>query len=168
MELFLTTRIYSMNNQFQIRRATAGDPDEIISLFRETVLAINKQDYNEEQVRLWSTAADKKDNWLKKIGEQYFVCAVFENKIIGFASLASDGYLDFMYVHKDCQGRGVASLLYQHLEMYAAELKLAKIYSEVSITAKPFFEKKDFVVIGKQQKLLGGVAFVNYRMEKCF
>ena len=156
-----------MNNQFQIRRVTISDVYEITFLFRETVLSVNKQDYNDEQLRVWSAAADKKENWLKKIDEQYFICAVYENKIIGFASLAIDGYLDFMYVHKDYQGRGIASALYRHLEVRAANLQLSKIYSEVSISAKPFFEKKDFVVIEKQEKLLGETGFVNYKMEKC-
>ena len=157
-----------MSNQFEIRRVTAIDLNEITTLFRETVLSINKRDYNDEQVRVWSAAADREENWLKKIDEHYFICAVFENKIIGFASLATDGYLDFMYVHKDYQERGVASLLYRYLETHAADLKLSKIYSEVSITAKPFFEKKEFVIVEKQQKILDGVEFVNYRMEKYF
>ena len=155
-----------MNNQFQIRRATVNDVDDITSLFRETVLSINIRDYDAEQVRIWAGSADKKENWLTKINEQYFIIALSINKIIGFASLAIDGYLDFMYAHKDYQGRGVASLLYQHLEMHGAESGLIKIYSDVSITAKPFFEKKKFAVIEEQRKLLEGVGFVNYRMEK--
>jgi hypothetical protein len=29
---------------------------------------------------------------------------MMENKIVGFSSLAADGYVDFMFTHKDCQG----------------------------------------------------------------
>lgn len=43
--------------------------------------------------------------------EQYYVVVVMKNKITGFSSLASDGYLDFVFVDKDTQGQDRAIAL---------------------------------------------------------
>ncbi|MDX2046189.1 MAG: GNAT family N-acetyltransferase [Chitinophagaceae bacterium] len=149
-----------------IRRASPEDIDEITGIFRSTVLHVNRKDYNEEQVKIWAQSADKSEKFLARMNEQYFIVAEMENSICGFASFASDGYLDLMYVHKDCQGRGIANLLIKELERYAAEQKIHHIYSDASITAKPFFEKMGFVVVKKNSKMLGGTAFINYTMNK--
>lgn len=41
-----------------------------------------------------------------------------------------------------------------------------RIFSEVSITAKPFFEKQRFIVLSEQTILRKGVELTNYKMEK--
>ncbi|NJO25156.1 MAG: GNAT family N-acetyltransferase [Bacteroidia bacterium] len=122
-----------------IRRALPEDIDEITGIFRSTVLHVNRKDYNEEQVKIWAQSADKKEKFIARMKEQYFIVAEMENSICGFASLATDGYLDLMYVHKDYQERGLATLLIKELEAYARENKIFLIYSDVSITAKSFF-----------------------------
>ena len=52
------------------------------------------------------------------------------------------------------------------VEEAAAELKLGRLHTEASITAKPFFEKKGFRVISAQTVHVRGQDLVNYRMEK--
>jgi putative acetyltransferase len=71
-----------------------------------------------------------------------------------------------MYVHPDFKGRGVANALMAKVEEAAAEQKLGRLYTEASITAKPFFEKKGFRVIAPQTVHVRGQDLVNYRMEK--
>jgi putative acetyltransferase len=149
-----------------IRRAVPEDIDEITGIFRSTVLHVNRKDYNEEQVKIWAQSADKKEQFFAGMKEQYFIVAEMGKSICGFASLTPVGYLDLMYVHKDCQRRGIGNLLVKKLERYAAEQKIHHIYSDASITAKPFFEKMGFVVVKKNSKMLGGTAFINYAMSK--
>ena len=47
----------------------------------------------------------------------------------------------------------------------ADEANLKRIYAEVSITAKSFFEKQGFKMITEQQVQLRGVALTNFLME---
>jgi putative acetyltransferase len=115
---------------------------------------------------VWSAGADKKENWIKKIEEQYFLIAETERIIAGFGSVTKTGYLDFMYVHKDFQRMGVAEKLLHALEEYAKQTGIKIITSDVSIIAKPFFEKKGYMVITKQKKILEGIELINYKMEK--
>lgn len=49
---------------------------------------------------------------------------------------------------------------------YAIKNNLSLVTSDVSITAKPFFESKDFVVVTPQKKIINEVEFLNYKMQK--
>jgi putative acetyltransferase len=71
-----------------------------------------------------------------------------------------------MYVHKDFQGKGIASLLLSELEKKAIEQHNQEIYSEVSKTAKTFFERQGFLVKKKQLKKSRDKELENYLMTK--
>jgi putative acetyltransferase len=71
-----------------------------------------------------------------------------------------------MFVHKDFQGLGIASDLLSEIEHQASEQNNQIIYSDVSITAKGFFEKKGFIVESQQLKKSKKKELVNFRMIK--
>ena len=152
--------------KFIIRRATINDLSCITDLFRSTIELINSRDYSNEQVTIWTSVGADADAWSKRIQEQYFILGELSETIVGFASLAHDGYFDTLYVHKDYQRQGVATQLVKAIEEKAKELKLKTIYSDVSITAKPFFERHGYNIVTEQKRLFKGVEFLNYRMTK--
>lgn len=152
--------------QSTIRKATASDLDNITQLFRQTIETINAKDYLPEQIDAWKKGALNKENWLKKISEQYFLVGVADNKIVGFGSITQEGYLDFMYVSKDHQGKRVASTIYSSIEKFAIDNRFEKIVSDVSISAKSFFESKGFKLFREQQVVIDGVKLTNYKMQK--
>jgi putative acetyltransferase len=71
-----------------------------------------------------------------------------------------------MFVHKDYQGQGIANQLLSELERKAIEQNNREIYSEVSITAKTFFEERGFFVKRKQLKKSRERELENYYMTK--
>ena len=150
----------------QIRTATDNDAEKICRLFRDTIITVNSKDYNIEQIAAWSSRSADSERWIGKINDQYFIVSEYETTIIGFASLTMSGYLDFMFVHKDHQGKGIASLLLKCLENKAQELNINQIMSDVSITAKPFFLSKGFVVITEQTVEVDSVPLTNFKMQK--
>ncbi len=83
--------------------------------------------------------------------------------IIGFGDIDKTGYLDRLYVHKDYQGKGVATTICNKLEKEVQ----GKIFTHASITAKTFFEKRGYKVVKEQQVERQGVILINYVMEKC-
>jgi putative acetyltransferase len=149
-----------------IRQATSNDLGEVAQLFRETIEVVNAKDYSPEQINVWKIGASKKERWLNKFSEQYFLVAEIDNKLAGFGSITHDGYLDFMYVSKNHQSIGIATEIYNELEKFARANQLDKISSDVSITAKPFFEKKGFEMIREQQVDINGIKLTNYKMQK--
>ncbi|MDL2244062.1 GNAT family N-acetyltransferase [Parabacteroides sp. OttesenSCG-928-J18] len=152
--------------KFKIKQAEESDIFAITELFYETIQTVNSKDYPQDEIDDWSSWHKDTDRWTEEIEEQYFIVAIFDGVIVGFASLAENGYLDFMFVHKNFQGQGIASLLLAELEKKAKEQKNQKIYSEVSVTAKTFFEKHGFVVEKKQLKKSREKELENYYMTK--
>lgn len=72
------------------------------------------------------------------------------------------GYLDRLYIHKDYQEMGIATRLCNELE----KLVQGNVVTHASITAKPFFEKRGYTVLKKQQVERHGIYLTNYIMEK--
>lgn len=161
--------LYSLdltNTGIKIYRATIQDVGIITQLFRDTIQNINSKDYPVDEIDDWSSWWTDHDKWKERIKEQYFVKAMIEDKIVGFSSLATDGYLDFMFTHKDQQGKGVAGNLIRKIEKKAKEHGNNLIYSDVSITAKGFFERHGYVVEKQQFKKSRNKELVNFRMTK--
>ena len=147
----------------------AGENDlpAITELFRSTIQSINSKDYTKEQIEVWSAGAGNTKRWQESIEKQYFIVAEIDGIITGFCSITPEGYLDFMYVHKDYQHAGIASALLTEIEIKADLQKNTEIYSDVSKTAKGFFEKMGYhcreVV---KEKAVNGVIFENNVMVK--
>jgi GNAT superfamily N-acetyltransferase len=154
---------------FEVRVATAGDAPAVADLFYYTILHVNVGDYTASQVRAWAGPAPDSELWKGRIdehgGRRMFV-ASSDEEIVGFAELEEDGHLDTLYVHHEHQGRGVASALLDRIEAEARRLGLERLYTEASITAKPFFRARDFSSVRPQLVELRGHSFRNFVMEK--
>jgi putative acetyltransferase len=148
-----------------IRLATIRDIEQLVQLFRDTILTINRKDYNETQVNAWADSSKNTDRLKTKLDEQYFIIAENDSVITGFSSLTPAGYLDFMYVHKDHQHKGIATQLLNEIIKQALKWELPEITTDASITAKPFFEKCGFKVTAEQKVYIIDVMLVNYKMH---
>ncbi|MBT5019776.1 MAG: GNAT family N-acetyltransferase [Planctomicrobium sp.] len=151
----------------QIRRYQAGEETELWDIFFHTIRNVNIRDYSQEQVETWAPDEIDPDYWWKRIaGMNPFVCLQQEKKIVGYAALLESGYVDHFYVHHLHQGKGVGKRLMQEIETTATKMGLQELTSDVSITARPFFESRSFKVITPQEVTLRGVVFKNYKMKK--
>lgn len=148
------------------RNATISDLNEMQQLYIETIQSVCKKDYNEAQREAWISGVKNTERWIAVIETQYVLLAVIENKIAGFATLKDGDYIDFFYIHKDFQRQGIADKLLTELELEAQKQHSKMITSDISITAKPFFEKKGFVAKAEQKNIRLGVELINYKMEK--
>ncbi|NSL85413.1 GNAT family N-acetyltransferase [Chitinophaga sp. Mgbs1] len=150
-----------------IRKATVQDVAQLKSLYQGVIRAVNSRDYNEAQVAVWAARGERTESLIRRIHEQHFFVTETPDRIItGFASIDNTGELDMLFVHKDYQRRGIATLLMQQILAVARQLQLPTLTSYVSITAKPFFEKMGFRVITPQTMELDGVEISNFEMQK--
>ena len=148
------------------RNATISDLNEMQELYIETIQSVCKKDYNEAQREAWISGVKNTERWIAVIETQYVLLAVIENKIAGFATLKDGDYIDFFYIHKNFQRQGIADKLLTKLELEAQKQHSKMITSDISITAKPFFEKKGFVAKAEQKNIRLNVELINYKMEK--
>jgi len=153
-------------NEIMLREATIADLPEMKELFRGTIMDICANEYDADQRKQWASSSEKTERWENLIKEQFVLLAVKQDVIVGFGSLLNGNYLDFMYVHKDYQRQGIADLLLRALETEAARRKTTVVTSDISKTARPFFEKKGYVVVKEQENQRGDVILINYKMEK--
>ena len=155
------------NNGLSCRKATFEDIPALRELFRETVTTVNRRDYTEEETADWASCMDGRARWEELIDGMYVVVATdATGGIMGFAAINGEGYLHSMFVHKDCQRQGVATLLLGVMEKYARSKGIGVITSEVSITARPFFERKGYVVEKEQRVRANRLYMTNFKMRK--
>ena len=121
-----------MQTNFTIRTARQSDSVELRDLYKNTVLIINRRDYSQEEVEDWASCGNDLSKIEKMIETHYFIVAVDQQlQIVGFSSITSQGYLHSMFVHKDFQGKGIATILLKEIERYAIEQGMERITSEV-------------------------------------
>ena len=154
----------------EIRDATTSDAAAIADLFYHTILTVNVRDYSGAQVEAWAGPAPDPGMWEERMAAGETVKSTFVatqgERVLGFAEFEGDGHIDTLYVHHEFQGRGIASRLLDRIEAEAQRLGLARLYTEASITAKPFFRKRGFSVVLPQMVEFRGQTFRNFRMEK--
>ena len=156
-----------MKADFIIRAALQSDTVELKQLFQNTVLAINRRDYSQAEVEDWASCGDDLSNIEDMIKTHYFIVAINQqSEIVGFSSITPQGYLHSMFVHKDFQGEGIATMLLNEIEQYAITNGIIRITSEVSLTARPFFEKKGYIVEEEQKRKANQLSLTNFWMAK--
>ena len=154
-----------MDNITHLRRANPSDLASVLELFTTTIEKVCSKDYSAEQIKVWQASADNHERWLAKITRDEFWVAETGKFISGFASLKNNSYIDLMYVHNDFLHQGIATRLLKKMTDLASQRLIRKITSDVSITAKPFFEKHGFKIIKENHLVLRGVAIMNFQME---
>lgn len=146
-----------------IREYQPSDCQELTELFYNTVHTVNANDYTREQLDVWAPGRADLEKWNQSFQEHYSVVAVDDEMIVGFGDIDKTGYLDRLYVHADCQRKGIATAICNELE-HAVEVD--KITTHASITAKAFFENRGYIAIREQKVIRDGILLTNYLMEK--
>ena len=146
----------------EIRKYRHDDLEEIIALFKETVLCVNRKDYAQNQVEAWANRAEP-TRWSVSLQKHLTYVAVENGMITGFGDMDENGYLDRLFVHKDFQGMGIATAICDRLER---ETECGSFLVNASITARPFFERRGYNVIKSQEVEIDGVLLTNYVMKK--
>ena len=152
---------------FTIRTARQPDLVALRDLFQNTVLTVNRCDYSQAEVEDWASCGSDLSKIEEMIRTHYFIVAVSRQpEIIGFSSVTPQGYLHSMFVHKDYQGRGIATALLKEIEQHVAVTGGKRITSEVSLTARPFFEKRGYRVEKEQKRRANRLSLTNFWMIK--
>ena len=149
-----------------IRRYRPSDLAGMIALFRDTVRRVNGRDYSQQQVLAWAPDDIDARRWRHRFDNKEVWVADLDGAPVGFVDVARDGLIDMLYVHADHQGTGIASRLLRVVEASARAGGLLRLFTEASITARPFFEHRGFRVIAPQRVMRWAEEFLNYRMDK--
>lgn len=152
----------SEEDKLIIRKAILEDLPAIHKVFTEAIGVTAAKSYTIEQVKAWQASVEQPEKWVKRIEEDYFLVAVVEEEIIGFASLQNQNYVDLLFVLSKWSRQGVASKLYRKLEQNAQN----PITVHASHFSKAFFEKHGYVLEEINDLIYNDVTFENFLMRK--
>ena len=149
-----------------IRKYTKSDVQSLLALFHDTVHSINRKDYTTEQLNAWMpSAVESMDIWKDRFKKEKTLIAESDGKVVGFGGL-QDKQIGMLYVAGDFQGKGAGTALLKTLEKKLRKAGVQTATAEVSITARPFFEKRGYSWVKDNRKMVNGQEFLNFFMEK--
>ena len=148
-----------------LRPYEEGDLQAVVSLFYDTIHSVNLKDYTPEQADAWAPKEPDMSRWQKLLKEEDTWVAVQDGRIVGFANRNGD-YFDCLYVGKGYQRRGVAKALAERIEGRAAAEGYTRIRTDASLTARPFFERRGYIIVRRQRVYRAGQILVNFAMER--
>jgi putative acetyltransferase len=149
-----------------LRPYRTKDAPALLALFRDTIRRVNCRDYSPVQIGAWASDEIDEELWAARFKGRFVVVAEKERRPVGFADLEPNGHIDRLYVSADDQRQGIGRLLVTAILEEAQRAAISRLFTEASITARPFFEAEGFRVITAQVVMCRGVEFVNYRMER--
>ena len=148
--------------EWHLRPYRPEDCAELARLCRDTVQAVCRADYTAGELDAWVSGVSP-EAWAPTLAAHETWVAQSGNLLICFADLTDGGYLDRLYVHRDFQGRGVATALCDLLESRSA---VPTMTVHASRTALPFFLHRGYRLVRPNQVLRRGVTLENFLLEK--
>lgn len=148
----------------KIRCYDPTDAIGLLDMFQQTIRAINSADYAPTQIDAWASDEIDVNEWRERFTDRFAHVAMLDGRIVGFTDMTTTGHLDRLFVSAKHQRLGIARALLARLRSDASEAGVTQIFTEASITAKPFFEAFGFALVWEQTVMCRGVEFINYQM----
>jgi putative acetyltransferase len=144
-----------------------ADVADTLDIFLAAVTETAAADYTPEQIQAWAgPEARELSTWHAAMHARNSYVATVDGEPAGFSDVDAQGYIDMMFVAPRYLRLGVARQLLAHVEAHARQGHLTELTANVSITARPFFERYGFVVKAEQHPVMAGVQLTNYAMMK--
>lgn len=152
--------------RLSLRPLLPADAPALAALFRAAIAGLTGEDYDEEQQDAWAMAADDEDAFGARLQALLTLVAVHGGVPVGFAALEDNRHIEFLYVHPDAAGTGVARALCDALEALARSRGTKAITVDASDTALGFFQKRGYVPQRRNMVTRGDTWLGNTAMEK--
>lgn len=155
-----------MSPPVHIRAFRPTDLADLWRVFHASVHGLTGAHYTREQRAAWAPDDGFTPEWAARVAANIPWVAERDGRIVGFADLQDDGFIDTFFVAPVAAGHGVGSALMATLLARADALGLSEAHAHVSLTAQPFFIRHGFVIEATQTVHLRGQSFSNARMRR--
>jgi len=154
-----------MAKQIEIRQATADDYDAIADVMFDAV-RLGHSEYTEEQRQAWVPGPRSGVDWVERLNSQSICVAENSRQVVGFMSLAANGYIDFAYIRPFAQGTGIFRSLFDSIENLALQNGVTRLWVHASLMAQPAFSAMGFTITTKEVVEIDYQSFDRFEMEK--
>lgn len=152
-----------------VRSARAEDYAALRDLYVAAVRGLAIQRYSAAQCEAWAAQVLGNAGWHDRLAALDILIAETaddERQIAGFLAYAEDGHIDLLFTAPDCARSGVASLLYAQAEDDLRRRGAARLYTEASRLAQPFFARHGFRIDAEESVMRNGQALQRFAMSK--
>ena len=130
-----------------LRPFLATDAPRCAAIFRASIEEIASEDYSPAQCEAWAGRADDLEAFAGSLAAMLTLAAVDDGEVVGFASPKGPGHIEMIYVNPEFAQAGVGATLLGALETIARGRGATQLTAEVSDTAKPLFDRREFVAV---------------------
>lgn len=149
-----------------IREYRADDAPALRAVYFSAIREVAAKDYSPKQIAAWAPETYDPSRWAARMAGISPFVAERDGLVVGYADVQPSGYIDHFFVAGHAGRQGVGCALMQQIHSRANALTLTSLFSDVSITARPFFEKWGFAVEAEQSMVVAGISLTNFRMRK--
>lgn len=150
-----------------LRPYLPADAEDVADVFRLAIEVLAEEDYSDDQRAAWMSRADEGSDFAARLGKGLtLVVAGEDDGIVGFGTLKDNTHVEYLFTRPDFARQGVASLIMDALEKLAAARGTAKLTTDASDTAQPFFAARGYVATQRNTVSIDGEWLANTTMEK--
>ena len=149
-----------------IRRFQPGEELALFNVFYSAIYLIARNDYSEEQLNAWAPLDFDRELWVDRINKLNPLVAEIDGKLVGYADIQQNGYIDHFFVSGYHSRQGIGKALMECIHSEAKRSNITELTSSVSQTAQPFFDRFGFVVVDREKSIIRGVELQNALMRK--
>ena len=135
-------------------------------LFVRSVHGLARESYAPAQLEAWAPVSDDPPDWITRLESLECWLLELDGRLAGFIAWKPDGLLDLLFTDPEFARRGVASRLLSHMEQTARRQGWARIVTDASLVARPFFEARGFRQVRAERVKRRGQWLDRFRMEK--
>jgi putative acetyltransferase len=135
-----------MNTPPVIRQYEPGDVHSLIEIYQRAIHVLAAPFYKQAQLDAWAPAVMDPAKWHARVSPQQTFIADCEGGPGSFITWDWTGHIDFLFTHPVFARRGLARALYAAAEEALRRHGAPRLFAEVSLAARPFFESCGFVV----------------------
>jgi len=151
----------------RLRPGRPGDVAAAIDVFQAAVHGLAARDYTPAQCHAWAPCTVERTAWCNRWAEHRVWVAVDDaGAEVGFAEAAAYGHIAMLYDDPAVARRGIASSLLAAAEAAARAGGVDGLFTEASLTARPFFQRHGFAVVAPETVARHGQFLRRFRMTK--
>ncbi len=146
----------------EVSRATNQDLPLMQRLFYQTVTTYGSMIFTKSEIKIYSRLATNKIYWQNKFEKDFIYNAKLNGEIVGSFSMDKRGNIEYIFVHMNYHGLGIASELYEMIEKIAIRANIHTLTTQINLLTRAFFEKKGFKIGKNATQVVGGEEVITY------
>ena len=151
---------------YELRPYQPHDLEPLVRTFTDSVHVLARPFYDDAQRAAWAPSQADLDEWRARLAGISVLVAEEQGVLAGFIGYTPNGHVALLYTASHAARSGVASKLYAHVESEWRRSGVPRAFSEVSLAARPFFERQGFAVVAEESVERRGAMFRRFQMAK--